>query len=255
MPDLALQALALTISHLKQFGFERILCCGASFRSLSSRVEMNLSANTLQQLEFIAVIQAILSVGKQLKRLHIDEEYDDYGCNKIGVAIVQSALLRRLILTASSSKVLGNAVELLSTLNKEAADKGDFTDLIIISKDQFPEVARARKALQLAKLDNFIGLYRKQFRNHKLEFTFVSGTTHLVENYVCPIFMEDSRPVQIQIHAGRHPVSNTDLEEKKSIGLCGQGLSLMRKATHRLRLLCWLTRRAVIYCLTKILKV
>lgn len=53
---------------------------------------------------------------------------------------MQSALLRRLILTASSSKVLGNAVELLSTLNKEAADKGDFTDLIIISKDQFPEV-------------------------------------------------------------------------------------------------------------------
>lgn len=53
MPDLALQALALTICHLKQFGFERILCCGASFRSLSSRVEMNLSANTLQQLEVI----------------------------------------------------------------------------------------------------------------------------------------------------------------------------------------------------------
>ncbi|TYH41256.1 hypothetical protein ES332_D12G303100v1 [Gossypium tomentosum] len=419
MPDLALQALALTIRHLKQFGFERILCCGASFRSLSSRVEMNLSANTLQQLEilrnnsdgsetgsllgvmnhtlttygsrllrhwvthplcdrnmitarldavseialsmgsykgsqsiveieggdsdatimkpelscllssvltflgrspdiqrgitrifhrtatpseFIAVIQAILSAGKQLKRLHINEEYEDYGCNKIGVAIVQSALLRRLILTASSSKVLGNAVKLLSTLNKEAADKGDFTDLIIISKDQFPEVARARKALQLAKekLDNLIGLYRKQFRNHKLEFTCVSGTTHLVElsidakvpsnwvkvsstkktvryhppevltaldqlrlaneeltiicraawgsflmefgeyymdfqaavqalatldclhslailsknkNYVRPIFMEDNRPVQIQIHAGRHPVLETILQD------------------------------------------
>nr|KJB52804.1 hypothetical protein B456_008G278000 [Gossypium raimondii] len=215
MPDLALQALALTIRHLKQFGFERILCCGASFRSLSSRVEMNLSANTLQQLEFTAVIQAILSAGKQLKRLHINEEYEDYGCNKIGVAIVQSALLRRLILTASSSKVLGNAVKLLSTLNKEAADKGDFTDLIIISKDQFPEVARARKALQLAKekLDNLIGLYRKQFRNHKLEFTCVSGTTHLVENYVRPIFMEDNRPVQIQIHAGRHPVLETILQD------------------------------------------
>lgn len=215
---------------------------------------------------------------------------------------MQSALLRRLILTASSSKVLGNAVKLLSTLNKEAADKGDFTDLIIISKDQFPEVARARKALQLAKekLDNLIGLYRKQFRNHKLEFTCVSGTTHLVElsidakvpsnwvkvsstnktvryhppevltaldqlrlaneeltiicraawgsflmefgeyymdfqaavqalatldclhslailsknkNYVRPIFMEDNRPVQIQIHAGRHPVLETILQD------------------------------------------
>ncbi|XP_039046481.1 LOW QUALITY PROTEIN: DNA mismatch repair protein MSH3-like [Hibiscus syriacus] len=419
MPDLALQALALTIQHLKQFGFERILCFGASFRSLSSRIEMNLSANALQQLEilrnnsdgsesgsllgimnhtlttygsrllrhwithplcdrnmisarldavseialsmgsykdsqsiveikgedsdlttmqtelscllssvltflgrspdiqrgitrifhrtatpteFIAVIQAILSAGKQLKRLHIDEEYEDHGCKKVGVATVQSTLLKRLILTASSSKVLGIAVKLLSTLNKEAADKGDFTDLIIISKDQFPEVATARRALQLAKvkLDNMIGSYRKQFGNRNLEFTCVAGTTHLVElpidakvpsnwvrvnstkktiryhppevltaldqlslaneeltiicraawdsflreigeyyvdfyaavqalaaldclhslavlsrnkNYVRPIFVEDRKPVQIQIHAGRHPVVETILQD------------------------------------------
>ncbi|XVF09858.1 hypothetical protein REPUB_Repub07fG0133200 [Reevesia pubescens] len=300
MPDLALEALALTIRHLKQFGFERIMCLGTSFRSFSSSMEMNLSANTLQQLEilrnnsdgsesgslleimnhtlttygsrllrhwvthplcdrsmisarldavseialsmgsykgfqsiveidgedsdvaimqqefscvlssvltflgrspdvqrgitrifhrtatpkeFIAVIQAILSVGKQLQRLHIDEENEDYGSKKVQGAAVQSALLKRLILTASSSNVLRNAAKLLSTLNKEAADKGDLTDLIIISKDQFPEVARARKALQLAKekLDNLIGLYRKQLGNRNLEFICVSGTTHLVE--------------------------------------------------------------------------
>ncbi|KAK8487123.1 hypothetical protein V6N13_046574 [Hibiscus sabdariffa] len=419
MPDLALQALALTIRHLKQFGFERILCFGASFRPLSSSMEMNLSANALQQLEilrnnsdgsesgsllgimnhtlttygsrllrhwithplcdrnmisarldavseialsmgsykdsqsiveiegedsdmttlqpelsclissvltflgrsldiqrgitrifhrtatpteFIAVIQAILSAGKQLKRFHIDEKYEDHGCKKVGVAAVQSTLLKRLILTASSSNVLGNAAKLLSTLNKEAADKGDFTDLIIISKDQFPEVTRARKALQLAKekLDNLIGLYRKQFGNHNLEFTCVAGTTHLVElpidakapsnwirvnstkktiryhppevltaldqlrlaneeltiicraawdsflgefgeyyvdfhgavqalaaldclhslailsrnkNYVRPIFVEDSKPVQIRIHSGCHPVLETILQD------------------------------------------
>lgn len=51
LPDLALQALALTIHHLKQFGFERILCLEASFRPFSSITEMTLSANTLQQLE------------------------------------------------------------------------------------------------------------------------------------------------------------------------------------------------------------
>jgi DNA mismatch repair protein MSH3 len=51
MPDLAVQALALTIRHLKQFGFERILCLGASFKPFSSNMEMTLSANTLQQLE------------------------------------------------------------------------------------------------------------------------------------------------------------------------------------------------------------
>lgn len=53
MPDLVVQALALSIRHLRQFGFERILCLGASFRPFSSNVEMTLSANTLQQLEVI----------------------------------------------------------------------------------------------------------------------------------------------------------------------------------------------------------
>lgn len=53
MPDLAMQALALTIRHLKQFRLEKILCLGASFRPFSSNMEMNLSANTLQQLEVI----------------------------------------------------------------------------------------------------------------------------------------------------------------------------------------------------------
>lgn len=53
MPDLVVQALALTIRHLKQFGFERILCLGASFRPFSSNMEMSLSANAIHQLEVI----------------------------------------------------------------------------------------------------------------------------------------------------------------------------------------------------------
>ncbi|XP_009137534.1 DNA mismatch repair protein MSH3 isoform X2 [Brassica rapa] len=53
MPHLTVKALALTLRHLKQFGFERILFEGASIRSLSSTTEMTLSANTLQQLEVI----------------------------------------------------------------------------------------------------------------------------------------------------------------------------------------------------------
>lgn len=51
MPDLAVQALVLTIRHLKQFGFERVLGQGTSFRPFSSNLEMTLSANALQQLE------------------------------------------------------------------------------------------------------------------------------------------------------------------------------------------------------------
>ena len=51
MPDLAVQSLALTIRHLKEFGFERILCSGSSLRPFSSNMEMTLSANAIQQLE------------------------------------------------------------------------------------------------------------------------------------------------------------------------------------------------------------
>ncbi|KAH8486296.1 hypothetical protein H0E87_025345 [Populus deltoides] len=297
MPDLAVEALALTVRHLKQFGFDRMLCLGASFRPFSSNMEMNLSANTLQQLEvlrnnsdgsesgsllhimnhtltiygsrllrhwvthplcdrnmisarldavseiaecmgsykdsqrvseldeddsevaivqpdlyyllsavltalgrspdiergitrifhrtataseFIAVFQAILAAGKQLKRLCIQEEHNYDG---VGSKTVKSVLLKRLILAASSSSVVGNAAKLLSTLNKEAAEQGDLTNLIIISDDQFPEVARAREAVQFAKekLDSLIGLYRKQLQMRNLEFMSVSGTTHLIE--------------------------------------------------------------------------
>lgn len=53
LPDLAVQALALTIRHLKGFGFEKILCSSASLKPYISNTEMILSANALQQLEVI----------------------------------------------------------------------------------------------------------------------------------------------------------------------------------------------------------
>lgn len=411
MPDLAVQALALTVRHLKQFGFERILCLGASFRPFSSNIEMTLSANAIQQLEvlknnsdgsesgsllqcmnntftifgsrllrhwvthplcdrnminarldavseiiesmslckaskssaydegdisifdpefyhllasvlttlgrspdvqrgitrifhqtataseFIVVIQAILVTGKQLQQLHVEEE------NKyVQAKTMRSLLLRKLILTASSSSVIGSAAKLLSALNKEAADQRDLCNLFIVSEGQFPEVAAARTKVRLAtdELDSLIGLYRKQLRMHNLEFISVSGTTHLIElplevkvpsnwvkvnstkktiryhapevltaldqlflaneeltlvcraawdsflkefgryysefhaavqalaaldclhslallcrnkNYVRPIFVNDSEPVQICISSGRHPVMETILQD------------------------------------------
>ena len=56
MPELVIQALALTIHHLKQFGFERILCLEASYRPFASITEMTLSANALQQLEVSGLV-------------------------------------------------------------------------------------------------------------------------------------------------------------------------------------------------------
>ncbi|XAR66206.1 hypothetical protein NMG60_11012345 [Bertholletia excelsa] len=297
MPDLAVQALAILIRHLKPFGLERILCWGASFRPFSGNKEMSLAANALQQLEvlknnfdgsesgsllqcmnhtltifgsrllrhwvthplcdrnmifarldavseiaesmrtctaaqksssndiigydvafiqpdfsyvlssvltalgrapdiqrgitrifhrtataseFVSVIQALLVAGKQLQQLHIEEDCKDKDAM---TKTVNSVLLRKLILTASSSSVIGSSVKLLSAINKEAADQGDLLNLFNNSNGQFPEVAKSQRAVQLAKekLDSMIGLYRKQLGIQSLEFLSVSGMTHLIE--------------------------------------------------------------------------
>ncbi|KAK4793037.1 hypothetical protein SAY86_023472 [Trapa natans] len=297
MPNLAVEALALTIRHLKQFGFERIICLGASFRPYSTKKEMSLSANALEQLEvlrnnsdgseagsllqilnhtltaygsrllrhwvthplcersmisarldavaeiaesmgcynpnpdvnelytrdcgeevmqpgfscllssiltslgkspdlqrgitrifyhtataseFIAVMRAILYAAKQLQKLQTEEDCND---NMLYLNSVRSSLIRKLILTASSSTLVTRAAKLLSSLDEEAADRGDVQDLLIISDGRFPEVARARKAVQTAKeeLDSLIVLYRKQLGLPNLEFFSVSGSTHLIE--------------------------------------------------------------------------
>ncbi|GMH18403.1 hypothetical protein Nepgr_020244 [Nepenthes gracilis] len=415
LPGLALKALAISLRYLKQFGFERIVSLGASFRPLLSNMEMRLSANALQQLEvlknnsdgsqsgsllqcmnhtltiygsrllkhwvthplcdrniitarldavaeiaestggckalqsfggldggerglmvvqpevnyvlssvlttlgrsldiqrgitrifhktatpseFIAVLQAILLAGKQLQQLHIEGE--DY-TEELQMNNVRSPLLRKLIQTASSSSVISKAAMLLSSLNTEAADKGDLLNLLITSDGQYPEVAKAWKKVQLAneELESLIGLYHKQLGMRNLEYSSVSGTTYLIElpsesrvppswvkvnstqkmvryhppevligldqlslaneelaivcqatwdnfmgeftsyytefhaavqafaaldclhslailarnkNYVCPAFVDDEEPVQIQISSGRHPVLETILQ-------------------------------------------
>ncbi|PWA85706.1 DNA mismatch repair protein [Artemisia annua] len=296
MPDLAVQALALTIDHLKQFGLERILCLGASFRPFTNDLEMTLSANAMQQLEvlknnsngsesgslfecmkhtlttcgsrllrhwvshplrdrnminsrleavseilesmgspnahnsnvdsdgrdinstrspklhqmitsvlenlgrlpdiqrgitrifhrtataseFIAVIQAFLVSGKQLQKLQVEEEDN---VDHLQEKTVYSPFLKRLILTASSSRINSIAARLLSALNKEAAEKSDLSNLFVASEGEFEEIAAARNKVKQAeeKLDLLIGLYRKQLKNRNLEFMSVSGTTHLIE--------------------------------------------------------------------------
>lgn len=84
-------------------------------------------------IQFIAVIQAFLSAGKQLQQLNIGE-----GNNNT----LRSSLLKKLILTACSGSVIGNAAKMLSSLNKDSADQGDLTKLIIASEEQFPEVCQ-----------------------------------------------------------------------------------------------------------------
>jgi DNA mismatch repair protein MSH3 len=85
--------------------------------------------------QFVGVIQSILTVGKQLQKLVLE----DIGTVSSQHKPVHSSLLRRLISTASSPTVLNSAVKLLSCLNKDAADQGDMLNLFIASVDQFPE--------------------------------------------------------------------------------------------------------------------
>ncbi|KAK8951905.1 DNA mismatch repair protein MSH3 [Platanthera zijinensis] len=127
--------------------------------------------------EFIGAFQAILLAGKQLHKLYAE----DYG-NDV-MEGVKSALLRRLILTASSSPLIALAAQLLSLLNKDSANLGDMLNLFNVSSGQFPEVASGQIAVQIMKekLDSLIIQYRKELGMRNLDFTSVSGVTHLIE--------------------------------------------------------------------------
>ncbi|CAA0836597.1 DNA mismatch repair protein MSH3 [Striga hermonthica] len=131
--------------------------------------------------EFIAVIQAIAFAGRKLQQLHV--ETADRSKNLQSGASVHSVLLRKLIMTSSSPNITGTAAKLLSKLNKEAACQNDLHSLFILSDGSFPEVAVAKTKVQSANemLDKLLPLYRKQLRMSNLEFTSVSGVTHLIE--------------------------------------------------------------------------
>lgn len=113
-------------------------------------------------------MQAILHSGKQLQRLHAEEEFNN---DVLDLKSVRSVLLRKLILTASSSSMISNAAKLLSVLNKEAAEKGDLSNLIVISDGQFPEVNKPYK---------------------DLHFSFVCSGAYFLINYPFYIYLSES---------------------------------------------------------------
>ncbi|XP_024989641.1 DNA mismatch repair protein MSH3 isoform X4 [Cynara cardunculus var. scolymus] len=216
MPDLAVQALALTIDHLKQFGFERILCLGASFRPFSNNVEMTLSANAIQQLEVLKNNSDGSESGSLLERMNHT------------LTISGSRLLRHWVSHPLRDRNMINArldaiSEILESMGSHntCSDRGyERTKLhqlltsVLTNLGRSPDIQRGitrifhrtatalegnsfgsfkwKKRMKIAtarnkvkqakeKLDLLIGLYRKQLRNQKLEFTTVSGTTHLIE--------------------------------------------------------------------------
>lgn len=115
--------------------------------------------NYIVLLQFVTVIQAISSAGKQLQQLNIGEEDNEK---------LHSNLLKKLILTASSASVMGSAAKMLSFINKESADQGDMTNLIIASDGRFSEVYALHK-------DFCIKLFF--FLHFRLHYVFLSPET------------------------------------------------------------------------------
>lgn len=137
---------------------------------------------TAKPAEFVAVISAILTCGKQLSKIHVkDEDVDGFEVSM--KQTLKSTLLRRLIHTAASSTILAHAGELLSSIDNDAANQGDMLNLFIASSSQFPEVYNGRINVEKAEeeLNSLIIHYRKQLGMRKLEFISISGTTHLIE--------------------------------------------------------------------------
>lgn len=76
--------------------------------------------------------------GKQLQQLQVDKEDN---IDNIQEKSTRSSLLKRLILTASSSGIISIAARLLSALNKEAAEQRDLSNLFVVSDGRFEEVS------------------------------------------------------------------------------------------------------------------
>ncbi|KAI3981024.1 hypothetical protein MKX01_011074 [Papaver californicum] len=209
MPELAVQALALTIRHLKKFGLQRILLLGASFRPFSSNIEMTLSANALQQLEVLKnssdgaetgsllhlMNHTLTTFGSRLLRHWVTHPLSD-----------RSSILARLDAVSEIAELMGtkkdvdgfnnddDCVEIaqpevnyilssvLTTLGRSPDIQRGITRIFQRTATAAEVAAASTKVLmEKEKLDLLISQYRKQLRMHNLEFLCVSGSTHLIE--------------------------------------------------------------------------
>ncbi|GBG59433.1 hypothetical protein CBR_g38458 [Chara braunii] len=150
--------------------------------------------------EFVSVIQVLSSAAKSTRRL-IGEQHEaessgesqeagrpcisaeECSIGTLARGSVRSSLLKRLMMAASSHKVLEESARMLSAVNVTAAIAGDKLQLFNCSTGRFPEVARCKAAIKAAekKLDDLLPELRKLLRMHSLQYTSVSGTHYLIE--------------------------------------------------------------------------
>uniref|UniRef100_A0A0D9WBC2 DNA mismatch repair protein MSH3 n=1 Tax=Leersia perrieri TaxID=77586 RepID=A0A0D9WBC2_9ORYZ len=113
MPELVVQALALSVRYLNSFGMDRIICFGSSFRPFTANTEMSLSANALQQLELThplcdrnqicarhdAVSEISESIGSQQRSINNLQDEEDRSCPssvRSDLSTILSSVLRML---------------------------------------------------------------------------------------------------------------------------------------------------------------
>jgi hypothetical protein len=88
-------------------------------------------------LQFVTVIQALITAAKQLRCLQFTKGKVNV---EEGPRGVRSPLLQRLIATASSMTMSEHAAQLLLALNTDAAASGDKLNLFLCEGGRFPQV-------------------------------------------------------------------------------------------------------------------
>lgn len=94
----------------------------------------------LSYMQFISVIQALLTAVTQLQQICQENDDGMVEYHSEGNGIFKAPLLKRLLAAASSSVVREHASRLLSSLNKEAAHCGDKHNLFVCGSGKFPMV-------------------------------------------------------------------------------------------------------------------
>jgi hypothetical protein len=92
-------------------------------------------------LQFVTLIQALITAAKQLRCLQFTKGEENERMNvEEGPKGVRSPLLQRLIATASSMTMSEHAAQLLLALNTDAAASGDKLNLFLCEGGRFPQV-------------------------------------------------------------------------------------------------------------------
>ncbi|CAN6487341.1 unnamed protein product [Victoria cruziana] len=212
MPELPVQAWTLVIRHLRRFGLQQILCTGATFQPLFTNIEMQLSSNTLRQLE---VLKNNFDGSENGSLLHlVNNTLTAFGARLLKRWVIHplcdknliSARLDAVSEIANSLRVCGSSPgtsdfgETGPSSTSRQTELGDIIASVLRALGRAPDVQRGitrilHRTVSAAevgkcqttvasckhKLEALITQFRKQLGMRNLEFSSVAGSTYLIE--------------------------------------------------------------------------